>query len=106
MRRLALALAVTAITLCWGSVTRAQVAFYPVGADGLPAAPQLVSARLGIDGALSVRHLCLWTFLLSSGSLPLFGSLPVSTSVNSCLTGGPPSALSASRLVVVIKFRR
>ena len=31
MQRLALALAVTAITLCWGSVTRAQVAFYPVG---------------------------------------------------------------------------
>ena len=27
MQRLALALAVTAITLCWGSVTRAQVAF-------------------------------------------------------------------------------
>ena len=26
MQRLALALAVTAITLCWGSVTRAQVA--------------------------------------------------------------------------------
>jgi hypothetical protein len=33
MQRLALALAVTAITLCWGSVTRAQVAtaYYPVG---------------------------------------------------------------------------
>ena len=32
MQRLALVLAVTAITLCWGSVTRAQVAtaFYPV----------------------------------------------------------------------------
>ena len=33
MQRLALALAVTAITLCWGSVAHAQVAtaFYPVG---------------------------------------------------------------------------
>ena len=105
MQRLALALAVTAITLCWGSVTRAQVAtaFYPVGLDGLPAASQLVSARLGIDGALSLRHLCLWTFLLSSGLLFLSGSLPVSASVNSCRTAGPSSAVSASRLVVVMK---
>ena len=31
MQRLALALGVTAITLCCGSVTRAQTAFYPVG---------------------------------------------------------------------------
>ena len=33
MKRLALALAVSAITLCWGSVAHAQVAtaFYPVG---------------------------------------------------------------------------
>jgi hypothetical protein len=31
VQRLALALGVTAITLCCGSVTRAQTAFYPVG---------------------------------------------------------------------------
>jgi len=30
VQRLALALGVTAIMLCWGSVTRAQTAFYPV----------------------------------------------------------------------------
>ena len=71
------------------------------GADGLPAASQLVSARLGIDGALSVRHLCLSAFLLSSGLLLLSGGLPVSTSVNSCRTAGPWSAVSAWRLVVV-----
>jgi hypothetical protein len=102
-----LALAVTAITLSWGSVTRAQVAaaFLSGGADGLPATSQLVSARLGIDGALSLRHLCLWTFLLSSGLLPLSGCLPVSASVNSCRTAGPSPAVSASR-VVVVKSRR
>ena len=74
------------------------------GADGLSAASQLVSARLGIDGALSLRHLCLWTFLLSSGLLPLSGSLPVSASVNSCRTAGPSPAVSASRVVVVINL--
>ena len=30
------------------------------GANGLPTASQLVSARLGIDAALSLRHLYLW----------------------------------------------
>jgi hypothetical protein len=30
VQRLVLALGVTAMTLCWGSVTRAQTAFYPV----------------------------------------------------------------------------
>ena len=73
------------------------------GVDGLPAASQLVSARLGIDGALSLRHLCLWIFLLSSGLLPLSGSLPVSASVNSYRTAGPSPTISASWVVVVIK---
>ena len=72
------------------------------GADGLSAASQLVSARLGIDGALSLRHLCLWFFLLSSGLLPLCGSLSVSASV-SYRTAGPSPAVSASWVVVVIK---
>ena len=105
MQRLALALAVTAITLCWGSVTRAQVAtaFYPVAADGLPTASQLVSARLGIDAALSLRHLYLWIFLLSSGLLRLSGSLSISASVNSYRTAGPSPTISASWVVVVIK---
>ena len=71
------------------------------GADGLPAASQLVSARLGIDGAISVRHLCLWIFLLSSDLLPLSRSLPVPTRANSCRTAGLSSAVSASRVVVV-----
>jgi hypothetical protein len=73
------------------------------GAYGLPAASQLVSARLGIDGALSLRHVYLWTFLLSSGLLLLSGCLPVSASVNSCRTAGPSPAVSASRVVVVMK---
>jgi hypothetical protein len=72
-------------------------------AYGLPAASQLVSARLGIDGALSLRHVYLWTFLLSSGLLLLSGCLPVSASVNSCRTAGPSPAVSASRVVVVMK---
>ena len=67
--------------------------------DDLSAASQLVSARLGIDGALSLRHICLWIFPLSSGLLPLSGSLPVSASVNSYRTPSP--AVSACRLVVV-----
>src|SRR5262245_53811387 len=71
------------------------------GADGLPAASQLVSARLGIDGTLSLRHLSLRTFLLSGRLLPLSGSLPVSASVRLCRTPGPSAAVSASGLVVV-----
>ena len=71
------------------------------GAHCLPTASQLVSARLGINGALSLRHLCLWTFLLSSGLLLLSGSLPVPASVDSCRTPGPSQAISASWLVVV-----
>jgi len=45
--------------------------------DGLPAASRLVSARLGIDGALSLRHLSLWILLLSGGLFLLSGSLPL-----------------------------
>ena len=103
MQRLALALAVTAITLCWGSVTRAQVRLLSGGADGLPTTSQLVSARLGIDAALSLRHLYLWIFLLSSGLLRLSGSLSISASVNSYRTAGPSPTISASWVVVVIK---
>ena len=104
MQRLALALAVTAITLCWGSVTRAQVdRLLSGGADGLPTTSQLVSARLGIDAALSLRHLYLWIFLLSSGLLRLSGSLSISASVNSYRTAGPSPTISASWMVVVIK---
>ena len=71
------------------------------GIRGLPAASQLVSARLGIDGALSLRHLCFWTFLLSTSLLPLSGGLPTPASIDSCRTSGPSSAISASWLVVV-----
>ena len=73
------------------------------GANGLPTASQLVSARLGIDAALSLRHLYLWIFLLSSGLLRLSGSLSISPSVNSYRTAGPSPAVSASRVVVVMK---
>jgi hypothetical protein len=73
------------------------------GADRLPATSELVSARLGIDGALSLRHLYLRTFLLSGHLLPLSRSLPTSASVNSCRPAGPSAALSASRMVVVMK---
>lgn len=72
-------------------------------ADGLPTTSQLVSARLGIDAALSLRHLYLWIFLLSSGLLRLSGSLSISASVNSYRTAGPSPAISASWVVVVIK---
>src|SRR5262249_56780958 len=61
----------------------------------LPAASTRVSARLGIDGALSMRHLWLWTFLLSTSLLPLSYSLPAPTGA------GASSAISASWLVVV-----
>ena len=73
------------------------------GADGLPTTSQLVSARLGIDAALSLRHLYLWIFLLSSGLLRLSGSLSISASVNSYRTAGPSPTISASWMVVVIK---
>src|SRR5262245_6589434 len=73
------------------------------GPDGLPAASRLVSARLGIDGALSVRHLSLWLLLLSSGLFPLSGCLPVWARVRSCRTAGPSPAVSASWVVVVMK---
>src|SRR5262252_7035017 len=66
------------------------------GPDGLPAASRLVSARLGIDGALSVRHLYLWIFLLSGDLLRLSGSLPLWAGVRSCRTTGPSPAVSAS----------
>jgi hypothetical protein len=71
------------------------------GAYRLPAASTLVSARLGINGALSLRHLCLWTFLLSGNLLLLSRGLPVSASVNPCRTPGLSQAISASWLVVV-----
>jgi hypothetical protein len=72
------------------------------GIHRLPAASSLVSARLGIDGALSLRYLCSWNFLLSTNLLLLLPrSLPAPTSVDSRYTPGPSPAISASRLVVV-----
>src|SRR5215831_2271624 len=71
------------------------------GIRRLPAASTLVSARLGIDGALSLRHLCLWTCLLSSSLLPLSCSLPAPARVRSRRTAGSSPAISAPRLVVV-----
>ena len=44
----------------------------------LPAVSILVPARLGIDGALSMHHLWLWTFLLSTSLLLLSYSLSTS----------------------------
>ena len=105
MQRLALALAVTAITLCWGSVTRAQVAtaFYPVGPTVCQPLPSWYPRGWELMDALSLRHLYLWIFLLSSGLLRLSGSLSVSASVNSYRTAGPSPTISASWVVVVIK---
>src|SRR5262249_11649292 len=72
------------------------------GIRRLPTASTLVPARLGIDGALSLRHLCSWNFLLSTSLLlPLPCSLPAPTSVDSRYTPGPSPAISATRLVVV-----
>jgi len=71
------------------------------GVRGLPAASTLVPARLGIDGALSMRHLCLWTCLLPTSLLPLPCSLPAPARVHSRCTAGSSPAISASRLVVV-----
>src|SRR5262249_53232397 len=71
------------------------------GVRGLPAASTLVPARLGIDGALSMRHLCLWTCLLPTSLLPLSCSLPAPARVHSRCTAGSSPAISASRLVVV-----
>src|SRR5260221_2364968 len=68
---------------------------------GLPAASTLVSARLGIDGALSLRYLCSWSFLLSTSLLPLSCSLSAPASVDSRNAPGPSPALSAPRMVVV-----
>src|SRR5262245_5485223 len=73
------------------------------GPDGLPATSQLVSARLGIDGALSLRHLSLWIPLLSGGLFLLSGSLPLWAGVRPCRRAGPSPAVSASRVVVVMK---
>src|SRR6516164_9484584 len=67
VHRLSLALAVTAITLCCGTVTRAQVstAFYPVG----PTVCQPLPSWYPRGWELMVRYpcatLCLWTFILS-----------------------------------------
>src|SRR5262245_18704818 len=74
------------------------------GPDGLPGASRLVSARLGIDGALSVRHLSLWILLLSGGLFRLSGGLPVWAGARSRRTAGPSPTVSASGLVVVMKI--
>jgi hypothetical protein len=72
----------------------------PGGIDGLPATSPLVSAGLGINGALSMRHLCLRPLLRTALSL-LSRSLPPRARVKSCGTRDPSPAVSASRLVVV-----
>src|SRR5262249_12502645 len=102
VQRLSLALAVTAITLCCGTVTRAQVstAFYPVGPTVCQPLPSWYPRGWELM-VRSLRHLCLWTFILSSNLLLLSGGLLVPASVNSCRTPGPSQAISASWLVVV-----
>jgi hypothetical protein len=64
MQRLVSALAVTATML----LLRIGG---PRTSRDLPAASTFVPAWLGIDGALSMRHLCLRTFLLLTSLLPL-----------------------------------
>src|SRR5258708_7496553 len=64
---------------------------------GLPAASTLVSARLGIDGALSLRYFCSWSFLLSTSLLPLSCALSAPGSVVSRNAPGPSPPLSAPR---------
>src|SRR5262245_57891295 len=71
------------------------------GVRGLPAASTLVSARLGIDGALSMRHLCLWTCLLSTSLLSLSCGLSLPACVHSRCPPGSSPAISTSGLVVV-----
>jgi hypothetical protein len=68
VQRLVLGLAVTATMLCCASAARAQAVICPL-------LPPWYPRGLGIDGALSMRHLCLWTFLLLTSLLPL-SSLP------------------------------
>ena len=102
MQRLSLALAVTAITLCCGTVTRAQVstAFYPVG----PTVCQPLPSWYPRGWELMVRYPCA-TYVYGPSYYPsnllLSGGLLVPASVNSCCTPGPSQAISASWLVVV-----
>ena len=67
VQRLALALTVTAITLCWGSVTRAQVAtaFYPVG----PTVCQPLPSWYPRGWELMVRYPCV-TYVYGSSYYP------------------------------------
>ena len=100
MQRLALALGVTAITLCWGSVTRAQTAFYPVEPTC-----QTLPSWYPRGWELMVRYPCYYVYAPSYYSparlLPLCGSLPAPACVDSRHTPGLSPAISASRLVVV-----
>src|SRR5205809_944071 len=67
MRRRALALTVIAITLCWGSATRAQVAtaFYPVG----PTVCQPLPSWYPRGWELMVRYPCV-TYIYGSSYYP------------------------------------
>ena len=101
MQRLALALAVTAITLCWGSVTRAQVASIRWGSTVCQPLPSWYPR----GWELMVRYPCVTYVYGPSYYPPAYypypASPPAPASVDSCRTSGPSPAISASRLVVV-----
>ena len=100
VQRLVLVLAVTATMLCCGSATRAQ-ALYPAEFAACQPLPPWYPRDWELMGALSMRHLCLWTCLLSASLLPLSCSLSAPARVRSRCTAGSSPAISASRLVVV-----
>jgi len=70
VQRLALALGVTAIMLCWGSVTRAQTAFYPV-----KLACQPLPSWYPRGWALMVRYPCYYVYAPSYYS-PAYSPYP------------------------------
>jgi hypothetical protein len=74
VQRLALALAVTAITLCWGSDTRAQVAspFYPVG----PTVCQPLPSWYPRGWELMVRYPCVTYVYGPAAYYPYAGGQP------------------------------
>ena len=82
MQRLVLVLAVTATMLCCGSATRAQ-ALYPAEFAACQPLPPWYPRGWELMGALSMRHLCLWTCLLSASLLPLSCSLSAPARVRS-----------------------
>ena len=78
MQRLALALAVTAITVCCGSATRAQV--YPVG----PTVCQLLPSWYPRGWELMVRYPCV-TYVYGSSYYPAaYSPIRESTRIGEC----------------------